>query len=213
MTDDKFWTDDPLVLLSEYHVLPQKHLTTNQKLNALTRSLLIATLIMYGIEYKYWFTFLIIGIIIILVIKLMSDAKKKTLREGFSIPPTYIQGAEPMSTIPPAFAEEWQVPPPVYDEYTNIGANAAKQCDASCGARAYNDDRPIYGQYIIANDLKPYQSGVVQHMPLNEARLYMNDEFTKDSLQFRNDMTRNYINKMDRMYRGGCAPNISSSNY
>lgn len=207
MADDKFWTDDPLVLLSEYNILPQKHLTTNQKLNALTRSLLLATLIMYAIEYKYWFTFLIIGIIIILVIKLMSDAKRR--KEGFSIPPTYIQGAEPMTTIPPAFAEEWQIPPPLYDEYTNAGAKAADVCNASCADRPYNDDHPIYGQYIIANDMKPYQSAVVQHMPLNEARLYMNDEFTRDSLQFRNDMTRNYINKMDRFYRGGCYGTIS----
>ena len=126
-------------------------------------------------------------------------------KEGFSIPPTYVDGAEPMTTIPPLHAEEWQVPPPIYDEYTNAPAPEGKCYE-------YKEERPIFGQYVSSHKLFPYQGNEIANKPLTDAQLYMNDEFTRDTLQFRNDMTRTFVNKLDRWYKNSCYDQISPYN-
>ena len=153
-------------------------------------------------DYKYWFTFLALGIITLMLFKILDSGKEK---EGFTIPPTYIDGAEPLTTIPPIHAEEWQVPPPIYDEYTNAPSPEGKCYE-------YKEDRPIFGQYISSNRLFPYQGNQLENKPLTDAQLFMNDEFTRDTLQFRNDMVRGFVNKVDRWYRHGCYDQISPLN-
>lgn len=199
-SNEKFWINDPCVLLRNFNLLPEANKTLNEKLNALTRIVIIATVVMYCSDFQYWLAFLVLSIMGILVIKIMADKNV----EGFSIPPTYVDGAEPMSTVPPIHAEEWQVPPPMYDEYTNAPPVTP------CGD--YEDDRPIFGQYVSSTRLFPYQNAEIANKPLNDAQLFMNDEFTRDTLQFRNDMTRTYINKLDRFYRHGCWDPISPYN-
>lgn len=200
MDQNKFWLEDPCVLVTDFNIIPNAKLTLNEKLNALSRLVLIISGGMYAMEYKYWSTFLLVGILIILVIKVLGDKKI----EGFSIPPTYVDGAEPVTTVPPLHAEEWQIPPPIYDEYTNTPDD--------CEMIPQTDERPVYGQYITSNRLFPYQTQVTHNGTLNDAQLFMNDEFTRDTMQFRNDMTRNYVNKLNRYYRQGCNDPISPWN-
>jgi len=197
---NKFWIDDPCVLITDLNIIPNASLTLNEKLNALSRIIFIATIIMYSIDYPFWFTFLIAALLIVFAVKILSKEN-----EGFSIPPTYVDGAEPLTTIPPLHAEEWQSPPPIYDEYTNAPASEGKCYE-------YIEDRPIFGQYVSSNKLFPYQGNEMANKPLNDAQLYMNDEFTRDTLQFRNDMTRTFVNKLDRWYRHGCYDQISPFN-
>ncbi len=200
----KFWLNDPCVLVTDFNLAPNSSLSMNEKLNALTRIILLGSIIMYAMDYQYWFVFLIVGILIVLAIKLLS-VQNNNMKEGFSIPPVYVDGAEPVTTIPPIHAEEWQVPPPIYDEYTN-----APSPEGKCGE--YNEQRPIYGQYISAHRLFPYQGQELQNKSLNDAQLYMNDEFTRDTLQHRNDMIRTFTNKLDRTYKSGCYDSISPWN-
>jgi len=196
----QFWLNNPCVLFSSFNLIPGPDLPLNERLNALTRIILIATVVMLVFEYEYWYWFLIAGLLIVMVLKIVGS--KKT--EGFSIPPTYIDGAEPMTTVPPLFSSEWSSPPAIYDEYTNVPPPQA------CGD--YTEDRPIFGQYISSSRLFPYQSEHIQNVPLNDAQLLQNDEFTRDTLQFRNDIVRNYVNRMNRVYKNSCYDSISPYN-
>lgn len=101
-------------------------------------------------------------------------------------------------------SEEWRSPPPCYDSYDN-SADMADLCDIQ-------DDRPVYAQYITPSNLLPYQQLGTFGQSLEYSKLYMNDEFTKDTLQFRNDMTRLFTNKVDRWYRGGCYDALTPKN-
>ena len=203
MTKDKFWLYNPLILLTDFKLIPSETMTLDEKLNAFTTIIFIITIIMILYDNAYWYIFLILGILIVFIIKIMCDQKND--QEGFSIPPTYIDGAEPLTTVPPLFAEEWQVPPPIYDEYTNAPSPEGKCLE-------YTEDRPIFGQYITSSRLFPYQNDQLQNIPLNDAQLYMTSEFDRDSLRFRNDMTRGFVNKLDRWYRSGNYDTISSYN-
>lgn len=197
----KFWIEDPCILVTDFNIVPMASLSMNERLNALTRLILIITAGMFFYQQKHWLIFLLVGMMVVFFIKISSEARK----EGFSIPPTYTDGAEPLTTIPPLHAEEWQSPPPIYDEYTNI-----PPYEGRCGT--YKEERPIFGQYVSSNKLFPYQQQEVRNRSLGDAQLYMNDEFTKYELQHRNDMIRNYVNKMDRLYRHGCYDAISPTN-
>lgn len=200
---EKFWLND-FSALFQWNLIPSPDLTLNQKLNAFTRLIIIFTIILYAMEIKYWWILPITGIIIIFILKIICGCNNKN-REGFSIPPTYVDGAEPMTTISPAFAEEWQSPPPIYDEYTNAPPQE------KCGE--YEETRPIFGQYISSSRLLPYEDQMVQNTPLNDAQLLMNDEFTRDTLQHRSDLSRGYVNRMNRIYRhGACYDNLSPMN-
>jgi len=68
----KFWINDPLVLLST-EIIPRQEMTINEKLNALTRLLLIIVLVLYLLGYSHHtLTILIGGIILIVLIHLFT---------------------------------------------------------------------------------------------------------------------------------------------
>jgi len=210
---DNFWLYEPCVLFTNFQI-PKKTSSINDKLNFATQIIIIITFVLLLLDNSYWFVIPIVGLILVLLTKYMSTTKYTTnsttksttqdTKERFTIPPTYIDGAEPMTTIPPINAEEWQIPPPIYDEYTNT------VMEGPCGE--YKEDRPVIGQYISSSKLFPYQNSELNNLPLADAQLFMNDEFTRDSLQFRNDMTRLFVNKLDRWYRHGCYDSISPFN-
>ena len=81
MDQNKFWIEDPCVLVTDFNIIPNATLSLNEKLNALTRLILLTSAGMYAMEYKYWATFLVVGILIVLVIKVLGNNQ----REGFSV--------------------------------------------------------------------------------------------------------------------------------
>jgi len=108
--NEKFWLDDPSVLLTHFNLIIKEKDPLNVKLNILTRYALIITVLMYLCEYEYYYIFLGISMLFIFSMKIVSSKNK----ENFTIPYTNLSGT-PMTTIPPLFAEEWQSPPPIYD--------------------------------------------------------------------------------------------------
>lgn len=227
----QFWVNDPCILFTDIVFFPVQSMTPNEKLNAITRLVLLITIIMIACRYEYWAAFLLVGLVIVLlgkliIVPLISTPTSETI-ENFSVSPTYVpvnanmyevcasDGIPDVSpvysdydfktiTVPPVFSEEWRSPPPCYDSH-DVSADLTDLCDIE-------DDRPVYAQYITPSNLLPYQQLGTFNQTLDYAKLYMNDEFTKDTLQFRNDMTRLFTNKVDRWYRGGCYDALSSKN-
>ena len=63
---EKFWLNDPKALFNSMDVLPTSEMTNAQRLNALTRLLLVITAGMYFLGYDQYFTVLALGILLIL---------------------------------------------------------------------------------------------------------------------------------------------------
>lgn len=205
--NEKFWVDDPTALISNFQLLPSKDMSLNEKLNTLTRLAIICSVVMYFMEFEYWLIFLITSILIVVSLKYLSVANKK---EGFSIPPTYADGSAPMTTVPPLFAEEWQIPPPAYDIY-NMSDMENPWTELACESQQCLNQQPypIYGQYISDTTVLPSQEEEIKNRPLKDAQQYMTDAFTQDQLDYRNSMTRLFVNKINREYRSGCFDQIS----
>lgn len=63
---DKFWVKDFNVLFKNIEIIPTEDMSSNQKLNAITRLLLITVIGMYVLGYDQYITVLITGLIMIL---------------------------------------------------------------------------------------------------------------------------------------------------
>ena len=90
-----FWLNDPTILLKHdeiSHIWPAASMTSSQKLNSITRLVVILTLLGYLISrnYKIVITGVVtLGAIILLYIIQTSQEKKTSKKEGFSNPEVY----------------------------------------------------------------------------------------------------------------------------
>ena len=66
---EKFWLNDPKALFSSTNVIPNSDMTNAERLNALTRLLLVITTGMYFLGYDQYFTVLALGILLIIILR------------------------------------------------------------------------------------------------------------------------------------------------
>lgn len=65
---EEFWLNDPQALFCSLNVIPTSDMTNAERLNALTRLLLLVTFGMYLLGYDQYLTVFILGIILIIVL-------------------------------------------------------------------------------------------------------------------------------------------------
>lgn len=197
---DPFWTRNPSVLFRGCMPFPTKDMTTNEKLNSLTRLVLIITLILYVMEFEYWAVFGLTGLLLIILI----HSRSENTKEGFTLVPTY-QGLDlQQTTVAPLFSEEWQIPPPAYD--INVTEPPPVTFDEPLTPQSYP-----YGQYLTRTNLLPSDE-LHTHMlngSAREAREYVNGSFIRHDLAFRDNMTKLYKKKLERRFRHNCNDNFS----
>ena len=73
-----FWLSKPSEIL-KLEILPTSDMSTGQKLNALTRLILLITIILLIVWYKesHWWKFLICGMLIVLILYLSMRSSDK----------------------------------------------------------------------------------------------------------------------------------------
>jgi len=67
--NEKFWMNDPKVLLKSMNVIPNCDMTNAERLNSLTRLLILITIGMYVMGYPHYCTILVLGLILIVVLR------------------------------------------------------------------------------------------------------------------------------------------------
>jgi len=82
--NDKFWVTDINALFKNVEIIPTVDMSSNRKLNAITRLLLIAVGIMYFLGYDQFLTVLITGLIMILSTFYYGCGGLTSVKEGFS---------------------------------------------------------------------------------------------------------------------------------
>lgn len=213
----KFWVEEPSILFTDLVVFPTVSASKTEKLNALTRLAVVIAIIMYFMKYDNWFVFLILSILIIVVLNYakVSESFKKNEQsdniEEFSIVPTYVGTDFQQTVIAPTFAEEWQIPPPAYDIYTQVPYP---------GASADTFEKPMkpqsypYGQYLTRTNLLPSDE-YYTHLGCGGARTareYINSTFLRHDLARRENMTRLFKKKLNRRFRHNGQDTVSPFN-
>lgn len=214
----KFWVKDPCILLTDMALFPTKNMTKAEKLNALTRLAIAIAIVMYFVKYEYWFQFLVLTVLFIIVLnftsgnetykkkELPSDASDQT--EKFSIVPTYVGTDFQQTVVAPTFSEEWQIPPPAYDLYTQVPYPGASQdrFEEPLQPKSYP-----YGQYLTRTNLLPGDE-YFTHLGCGGARTareYINSTFLRHDLASRENLTRIMKKKIDRRFRQNCQDTFS----
>ena len=231
---DKFWVEEPCVLFGDLAFLPSKNMTQEEKLNALTRLAIIITVVMYFMDYKYWFEFLTLSILIIIIINYSGGSEKfkkgkvddlekteipkspenspekEDLIEKFSIVPTYTGSDFQQTIIAPTFAEEWQIPPPAYDLYTQVPYPESSGSQNTFETPLKQQSYP-YGQYLTRTNLLPSDE-YYTHLGCGgarSAREYVNGAFLRHDLARRENISRIYKKKLNRKFKNNCNDTFS----
>lgn len=103
----------------------------------------------------------------------------------------------------PIFAEEWHVRPPVYDLYVN---RDPKKEPRSIPNKIEDPRNFPYGQYLTVTNLLPGEEKKVDLFcnKKSSAIAYINNEFTRQEVAFRENMTRIMKKKLHRRFRNDC---------
>lgn len=65
---EKFWLENPSSLFNSVNPFPNRAMTKNQRLNALTRFVLLVSLFLIIADFKHWLFFLLISLLVIIFI-------------------------------------------------------------------------------------------------------------------------------------------------
>ena len=76
---EKFWLENPGSLFNSVNPFPDRAMTKNQRLNALTRFVLLVTLFLVIADFKLWPFFLLISLLIIILIYLFTPQDSQNI--------------------------------------------------------------------------------------------------------------------------------------
>lgn len=82
----KFWLEDPTILFKNFQLLPTIMMTQTERLNALTRLIIIITIVLFFMKISYWFVFLFLGIVIVIGLYQYSRENNKDKTEFYNCP-------------------------------------------------------------------------------------------------------------------------------
>lgn len=201
-SETKFWIKDPCVLFSNPQIFPSSNMNKAEKLNALTRLAIIIAIGMYFMKYDNWLIFLLVAFLVIILLYYASGNKNTTKSsaetEDFTVVPTYIGTDLQQTIVAPTFAEEWQIPPPAYDLYTQVPYEDEGIFETPLQPQSYP-----YGSYLTHSNLLPSDEYYVNMGcgGARSAKSYVNSTFLRHDLTYRENMTRLYKKKLNRRFR------------
>ena len=201
---EKFWLQSPCALFGRATVLPARSATVDENLNSLTRLAFVFAVGLAACGIQQWAIFLVAAIAIL---GLLKWGARPSAPEYFTRTPTYVSDDFHQTVVPPLYAEEWQIPPPAYDIYDSATSNDVEYFPEPLEPQSYP-----YGQYrTITNNLTPPDSYVIDQTcgGATPAREYANSYWTRNSLAFRDNMTRVFKKSLARRFRQNCSDTFS----
>ena len=66
--EDNFWLNDPKSLFCDFTIIPNSEMTNNERLNTLTRLLLVLSVSLYLLDYKNYLMIFILGLLLIIIL-------------------------------------------------------------------------------------------------------------------------------------------------
>lgn len=81
--NEKFWLESPNSLYSKLSIFPHCGMTDCERLNAMTRLIVVIAVILFFIPLASWWLFLILGILLILGLYYISRTPKPNIIENY----------------------------------------------------------------------------------------------------------------------------------
>jgi Family of unknown function (DUF5762) len=198
--DTNFWLKNPNILFDlKLGLFPTSSMSKTEKLNSVTRVVLLISIILLVCKFEYWYIFLIVSLFVILSVKYSAPVK-----EGFTVTPHYPSTDFQQTVVSPSYSSEYQIPPPAYDVYTYVPK-------LQTFAKPMSPQSYPYGQYLSRTNLLPsdeYHTHLLNGS-VREARNYVNSEFLRKELAFRDNQSRIFKKALDRRFQNSCSDTYS----
>lgn len=72
-----FWFEDPSAIFQTFDIIPNSNMTDAERLNAMTRVIIIISAIMFVIKFPAWWIFLVLGIIVVIILWFIMKSREQ----------------------------------------------------------------------------------------------------------------------------------------
>jgi len=72
-----FWLEKPSSIFDNFILIPQPGMTEDERLNALTRLVIVVALVLYVLKIGSWVLFFVLGMILVIILYLRSKRYKQ----------------------------------------------------------------------------------------------------------------------------------------
>ena len=234
---DTFWLNKPADLFNSCDIIPNKKMTTAERLNTLTRLLLLIVIVMYASGSKHYLTILSLGVITIILLH-GYESKREGFKPrrgrhdpchtcGFDSSMAYINTkyeetpsnqfshvnygprsytnakytVKPMY-VPAPYREVWRNDV-VFDGEFNPYQPTYQLIPQNCGGNSPNFSQPQTKTYYEDRD---YVDNLPAVAPVRKesAMPAVQPAFMRDSMEFRNNIMGEYVDKFARERQHNC---------
>ena len=166
----KFWLNNPKALFSSMDVLPTSEMTSAERLNALTRLLLIVTAGMYFLGYDQYFTVLALGILLIIILR--SNQPREHFQPSGVAPSQTTHTFQPNVTEMQALNTGVRGFDPSYDSRPHVPNPSTDACQFDQGVSLINTAYEVTPSIQFNHDdaaKRSYMNAKYELTPLTEA--------------------------------------------
>lgn len=78
-----FWFEDPPALVKTFDLLPQHDMDDTERLNAMTRMIIIISVIMFLVQFQLWWFFLTLGLIVVISLWQLIKGREEIYRREY----------------------------------------------------------------------------------------------------------------------------------
>lgn len=224
----KFWLNDPAVLYENLEFIPTQSMTNAERMNALTRLLILVTIGLYYYGYDQYFNVFILGILLILILKGGNEEKEnfsarrgnpdpcKSCGENSTLP--YINTKyerTPMTQVSHVnygnrsynTAKYKVIPEYVPSPYSEVWRNEPRYCNEFISTPkpyTYIEQPTEKCNFEDRSWVENTPSGISNLATRVKARPAIQSAFMRDSMEYRNNIMGEYIDQFDRQRQHNC---------
>lgn len=227
---EKFWLNDPNVLWQNFKIIPTADMSNAERLNAITRLLVLITIILYAAGYEMYYVVLLLGILLIVVLRSTCpktenfgphrggrpcrgcafDSSLSHINSKFEITPELQFNHDNASKRSYTNAKYEVTPLYVPAPYSEIWRNEPEYC---------GEFTMIPNPYTISPDSTEIPRGqchyitrsYVDHLPISQtqtglvsARPAVESAWMRDSQEFRNSIMGEHVDRFMRERQHNC---------
>jgi len=231
MNNERFWLDDPNVLFKNLNIIPTADMSNAERLNSLTRLLVLVTLGLYFYGYEQYYVILVLGILLIVVLRsncpkrenfgghkggrpcrgCAFDSNQSYINSKYEVTPllqfnhdnaskrSYTNAKYEVTPlyVPAPFSEVWRNEPEHCGEFTMIPnpytISPVDDVELPRGQCHY-----ITRSSIDHLPISQTQTGLVSARPAAESA------FMRDSMEFRNSIMGEHVDRFMRERQHNC---------
>ncbi|CAH6420545.1 Hypothetical protein HVR_LOCUS1219 [uncultured virus] len=99
-TPSNFWFEDPSTLFQSFDIIPNSDMTDAERLNAMTRIIIIIAAIMFAVKFPAWWIFLILALLVVIILWYIIKGREESYSEQIRRQTEYLRRPKKSIIVP-----------------------------------------------------------------------------------------------------------------